>query len=319
MSQRTWIYIIILIVVLAAGGAFFWWMYKTSKISPKAEVTPTATPSFTDVPATYWAYNQIEAVNKAGYMIGTAPGVFDPDGNATRAVVAVAIARAVAGSDAAVPAGPATSSYSDVSTSYPAYKYIEYLKATKPDGTQSIMEGYSDGTFKPDLAADRTTIAVVLARAKNLDLSASTTSSFVDVATSYPAFKEIEAVYKAGYTQGCRQDTSGLYFCPTDQLTRAVLAVFLYNAYLKTSTTSPVTSPAASPKTPTPSPTVTVTPTPTPTPTVTATPAPTTTTTTTTTTTSTTPAKTGAEVPLAGGGVLGLLFLVRYLVGRKLK
>jgi len=516
MSSRTWIYISILVVVLAAGGVFFWWMYKTSKITPKAEVTPTPTPTtFSDVPANYWAFTQIEAVNKAGYMIGydikafkpdeqvdratlavvisrvynksydnptpsfsdvsktywaykeieglkqagwvngfgdttfrpdekatladlaalfarahtnnqvpvvdpSLPSIypdvptsywayneiifvsnhdpyimrgdgtgkfspdlvatrgtlamttqkdqqldtgnppatptysdvpadnpwysfveavtkagymqgypayksFKPDDIADRASVAVAIARAVAGSDSAVPAGPATPSYSDVPTNYWAYRHIEYLK------TKNIMQGYDNGTFRPDQAisasdglAVRFTIAVVLARAKSLDLSSPpATASFADVTTTYHSFKEIEAVYKAGYTAGCRQDASGIYFCPDDPLTRATLAVFTYNAYLKTTPNSPTVispavSPVVSPKTPTPTPTVTVTVTSTPTPSTTlgASPTPTETTTTTTTTK---PAKTGAEVPLAGAGLLSVLALARYLVGKRLK
>ena len=507
MSRRTWIYIIILIVVLAAGGVFFWWMYKTSKITPKAEVTPTpAAPTFSDVGSSYWAYTQIEGVYKAGYMVGYKefkpdqnatradaaaaigkaysksyanptpsfsdvptshwayqyieglkqagwvegypdgtfkpdenairselaifiasavaggkanvpdpgnvsspfsdvattdaafkfiyyakqndlmggypdgtfkpdqvairadlavvvarakaggdaavpaatttsftdvpttywaykyieyvnsiqamvgyPPLFKPDDIADRASVAVAIARAVAGSDSAVPAGPATPSYSDVPTNYWAYRHIEYLK------TKNIMQGYDNGTFRPDQAisasdglAVRFTIAVVLARAKGLDVSSPpATPSFADVPTTYDSYKEIEAIYKAGYTVGCRQDGTGIYFCPDDQLTRAALAVFTYNAYLKTPPTppavvSPAVSPVVSPKTPTPSPTVTVTPTPTPTTTVPAT-------TTTTTSTTTGAAKTGAEVPLAGGGLLSLFILARYLIGKKIR
>ena len=340
MSQRTWIYIIILVVVLGAGGVFFWWMYKTSKISPKAAETPTPTPTtFPDVPANYWAFTQIEAVNKAGYMIGFPDGKFQPDTIATRATVAVDIARVVAGGDAAVPDGPAIASYSDVPASgcttqdlcvdghYWAYKYIEYLK------TKNIMTGFGDGTFRPDENAFRFTIAVVIARAKGLDLTpygSGSTPSFVDVPVTYSAFKEIEAIYKAGIVQGCRQDSTGLYYCPDDQLTRAALAVFTYNAYLKpvsqspTPGNSPGTTPPTTPptKTPTPTPTVTVTVTSTPTPTATlaptATPAAQTSTSTGAGTTSK-PAKTGAEVPLAGAGLLSVLFLARYLVGRKIK
>lgn len=504
MSRRTWVYIIILIVVLAAGGIFFWWMYKQGKITPKAEVTPTPTPqTFTDVGPSYWAFTQIEAVNKVGYMTGyqefkpdqaatradaaaaiakaysksydnptptfsdvptthwaykeieglkqagwiegypdgtfkpdqppltrvdlatfiasahaggknnvpdpppipppifndvnpatpgykyiyyvakndlmsgytmhdsTAfkplqdatradvasvvarakaggdaavptptttsfidvptdywaykyieyvnsikamegyPPVFKPDDFSDRATVAVAIARAVAGGDSAVPAGPATPTFADVPADYWAYKYIEYLNS------KEIMIGYDATTFQPKEITKRYTMAVVLARAKGLTLDpAPTTPTFADVPTTTQFYKEIEAVYKAGYTQGCRQDATGIYFCPTDNVTRAMLAVFTYNAYLKPTPTSPTPTPTVTvTNTPTPSPTVTVTPTPTSTPT----PAQTSTAAPSTTTTTTTPAKTGAEIPLAGGGVLGLLILARYLIGKRIK
>src|SRR3990167_7703399 len=120
MSQRTWIYIIILIVVLIAGGVFFWWMYKTSKITPRAEVAPT----FSDVPTTYWAYTQIEAVNSAGYMMGYGRPTFKPDDPASRSTLAAVIGRAYNKK-----ANPATPTFSDVPTTHIFYQEIEGLKA----------------------------------------------------------------------------------------------------------------------------------------------------------------------------------------------
>lgn len=496
MSSKTWIYVIILIIVLAAGGAFFWWMYKTSKITPKAEVTPTPTPqTFSDVSPTYWAYTEIEAVNSAGYMMGYHefkpdqnatradvaaaigkaysktydnptpsftdvpttywayqyieglkqagmldgypdgtfkpdqaatrsdlavfiasavaggkanvpdpgnvaspysdvattdatfkfiyythqndlmsgysdgtfkpdqaatradlavvvarakaggdaavprpttmtfsdvsstywaykyieyvnsiqamtgyPPLFKPDDFADRASLAVVIARAVAGSDAAVPAGPKTPTFSDVPLDNWAYKYIEYLKA------QNVLEGYSDGTFRPTDISQRWTIAVALARAKGLALDpAPTTATFADVPTSANYFKEVEAIYKAGYTQGCGTDaaTGKLNFCPTENLSRAALAVFTYNAYIKPAGVTPspqASTPVPTPSTPVPSPSASLTPTPTPSTTIT-----------TTTTGTTGTAKTGPEIPLAGGGLLSVLLLARFLINRKIK
>ncbi len=105
MSNRTWIYIVILVIVLAAGGVFFWWMYKTSKITPTAEVSPSAAaPTFSDVPTTYWAYNQIEAVNQKGYMQGFRE--FRPTQETDRATIAVAFARAYGRTASPPPATP---------------------------------------------------------------------------------------------------------------------------------------------------------------------------------------------------------------------
>ena len=503
MSSRTWIYIIILIIVLAAGGVFFWWMYKTSKITPKAEVMPTPTPTpqtFTDVAPDYWAFKEIEAVNEAGYMIGYRnfkpdqvatradaaaavakaysksydnptptfsdvpatywaykeieglvqagwvegypDGTFKPDDNADRATVATFAASAVAGGKDSVPDGPATPSFPDVPIDHWAYKFIEYAKAddivsSYPDGTfkpdqdatradlasvvarakaggdeavptpttktfsdvatdywaykyieyvnsikamvdyppffkpddfadratvavamaradagsdeavpepeaniqtfsdvppdhwaykyieyvksQGIMVGYDETTFRPEEIALRYTIAVALARAKGLDLSnPPSEATFADVATDASYFKEVEAIYKAGYTRGCGTDptTGKLNFCPTENLSRAALAVFLYNAYLKPVIVSPGL-PSPEPSTPVPSPSEI---TPTPTATLTATPTPTTTVTTTTGTgtTTTKTAKTGPEIPLISGGLLGALLLGRFLINRKI-
>ena len=93
-------------------------------------------------------------------------------------------------------------------------------------------------------------------------------------------------------------------------MNRDTLAVMMYRAFVMSATTSPspqvsTPPPSATPNTPTPTP---ATPTPIPA-----------TTTTSQTSTTTSPAKTGPEVPLVGAGGLGLLFLARYLVRRKIK
>jgi len=490
MSQKTWIYVIILVVVLSAAGLFFWWNYNAGKITPKAETPTTTTPTFTDVPANYWAFNQIEAVNQKGYMVGWDAQLFKPTEGATRATVAVAVARVYGKT-----ADPTTPSFSDVSSTYWAYQQIEGLKAAgfiggfgdgtfRPDlpadrGTVAafvakahaggtvpdpgnippkftdclnvtncpfyneiqylavtvsppVISGFGDGTFKPNDPADRQTVAVIMVKDKQLDISnppatptfsdvgtdqtnyayieavntagymtgfpatkifrpedfadraqvavamARTTSNFLDnptptfpdVAKDYWAYKEIEgvnkasimtgfpdgtfrpdvatsgdvaiatratvaivlaraknltlepngaqvfadvkpgdngyaeinAIYKVNYTSGCGQDASGKpNFCPDNQITRAVLAAFVYNAFIAT---TPVVFSA---------------------PPVTATPTPTSTASSVSTGTGSgssgtgSSASTGAEVPLASAGILMGLFAVRYLLGKRIK
>lgn len=343
MSSKTWVYVIILVLVLGAAGVFFWWMYKGGKVTPKAADTPTASPqSFPDVDPTYWAYTEIEYMNSKGWMVGYPSGNFQPDSFAPREQVAAAIARAHSGTTATenkVSDGPATPSFIDVPTTNVFYNEIEYVKA------QGIMNGYPDGTFRPTADArteapayeseyaTRGTMGPVIARAKSFPTPEPATLSFVDVQRDetladgsanpnyYPHYKEIEALKTAGLINGCRTETNPnpppatlSYYCPKDNLTRAVLAVFISRAW-----PSPVPI-----DTPTPTPIVTApvtqtpTATPTETPTVTPTPSQTQTQTSTIKTTTTGSAKTGPEIPLAAGGLLSALFLARYIVKRKI-
>ncbi|MGA2666650.1 MAG: S-layer homology domain-containing protein [Patescibacteria group bacterium] len=336
----------IFIASAVAGG-------KTSVPNPGNVTSP-----FSDVTTTNVAFNYIYYATQHGLMTGYPDGTFKPDQAATRADLAVTIALAKAGSDAAVPAGPATPTFDDVAVTNVAYKYIEYDNAQgymigyplefKPDdladramvavaigratnnlfnnptptfsdvpigywayqeieglNKAGIMQGFGDGTFRPDVAtsgndaiANRATAAVVIARAKNLPLNSTGTQVFSDVKPGDFGYAEINAIYQAGYTKGCGTDSSGgLLYCPSQQITRAVLAAFIYNAFINTSTTSPsVTSPTLSPTTNTNSGN-----------------------TGTGSGTTTNSAKTGAEIPLAGAGILSGLFGLRYWLGKRIR
>ncbi|MBM2820709.1 MAG: hypothetical protein HW405_469 [Candidatus Berkelbacteria bacterium] len=121
-----------------------------------------ATASFPDVPTTYWAFKYIEYVKTKGIAGGYADGKYHPEYQVDRASMAVFISRAIAGTDAAVPAGPATATFKDVPTNHWAYKYIEYLSS------QQIVGGYADGTYHPTEKVNRAAMAVFITKAFNL-------------------------------------------------------------------------------------------------------------------------------------------------------
>jgi len=270
-----------------------------------------ASPSFMDVPRDYWAYKEIEGLYKIGGISGFPP-TFKPTAIADRATLAVVIARATSN----IFDNP-TPSFKDAGydKNFWAYKEIEGVNKA------GFMVGFGDGTFRPNEAITRTDVAIVLARAKGLPLDpAPAVSSFTDVQTTDPAFKAIEAIYKAGYTKGCEQTEQGLKFCPETQVTREVLAAFTYNAFIASGNVSP--SPAVVSPSPETSPSAVASPSPTPTPSTTlgASPTPTETTTETTGTTGTTStAQTGPEIPLASGGLLSILLIGRYLINRRIR
>jgi len=256
-------------------------------------------PSFMDVKRDYWAYKEIEGLNKIGGMTGYPP-TFKPTLVADRATLAVVMGRATNNI-----LDNTTQTFPDVGKDFWAYKEIEGVNKA------GIMMGFPDKTFRPTDPFTRADTAIVLARAKGLPLDpAPAVSSFTDVQTTDPAFKAIEAIYKAGYTKGCEQTSAGVSFCPETQVTREVLAAFTYNAFIASGVTSPSPNPSPSIVSPSPSPSITVSPTPTPTPTET---------TTTTTTGTTSTAKTGPEIPLAAGGLLSALLVGRYLINRKIR
>ena len=106
-------------------------------------------PDFTDVPESAWYRNNVRDVAYAGFFDGYDGGKFNPDGYITRAEAAAVISRVFPGR------GDGKSPFSD---SVPAWAE-PYVAAVAKDG---IMNGYDDGTFRPQNNITRAETAVML-------------------------------------------------------------------------------------------------------------------------------------------------------------
>ncbi len=190
--------------------------------------------SFPDVPVqpAFWALDQILACVDAGIVAGYPDGTYGPANAVTRDQMAVYISRALAGGDGKVPTGPATATFSDVPIDYWACKYVEYAAA------QNVVQGYSDGTYKPTDQVDRGQMAVFIARsiytptAARLDLTGyapPATATFPDVATDFWAYKYVEYIAQPGIavTKGYPDgDYHPEYICTRDQMAVYVARAF---------------------------------------------------------------------------------------------
>jgi len=129
---------------------------------PSADQYPT--PSFTDVPSTYWAYRYIEYAKESGVVGGYAEGDYKPLLGVDRSQMAVFVSRAMAGGDANVPPDPdGTPFFPDVPATYWAYRHIEYCH------DHGVVSGYEDG-YHPSESVTRAQMAVYIARAFDLAL-----------------------------------------------------------------------------------------------------------------------------------------------------
>ena len=113
--------------------------------------------SFRDVPPDAWYAEAVERVSAAGLMNGTGPGTFSPGGPVTRGQAA-AILHRLAGEPAVH-----GSSFRDVPSS--AY----YRTAVAWAVRRGIVEGFPDGTFRPDLPVSRQQLAAFLWRYAKLE------------------------------------------------------------------------------------------------------------------------------------------------------
>jgi len=87
-------------------------------------------------------------------------------------------------------------SFSDVSQGYWAKSPIEHTS------TVGLVQGYPDGTFKPERSLTRAEMATLLVRAKGVTLPGYARQVFKDVKPSYWAANYIEAAQRMGMIQG---------------------------------------------------------------------------------------------------------------------
>jgi len=87
--------------------------------------------------------------------------------------------------------------------------------------TQGIIQGYEDGTFRPNAPISRQYVAALLTRAFPFE-AVRAPSDFSDVPPIYPYYEAILTLQQAGIVDG-----SNGAFLPTENMTRAQLAKVL--------------------------------------------------------------------------------------------
>ncbi|OZI13518.1 hypothetical protein CEW92_01435 [Bacillaceae bacterium SAS-127] len=88
--------------------------------------------------------------------------------------------------------GVASAAFKDVNETYWAYDEITYLTESK------IVNGYPDGTFRPQSQLTRVQAVILMARALNLDLSNRPNPGFKDMPSSHGSYKYVAAVMDEG-------------------------------------------------------------------------------------------------------------------------
>lgn len=171
---------------------------------------------FTDIPEGFWCYDEVGYVYERGLMNGTGPATFTPNGSTTRSMI-VAILYRMEGSPAVAPGA-----FTDVSAD------MYYAPAVAWASANGIVNGYSDGAFRPGSAITREQLAAFLyryARYKGGDVSGrADLSAYADAAgiAGY-AVEAMAWANAAGLINGTSQTT----LSPRGTATRAQAAVIL--------------------------------------------------------------------------------------------
>ncbi|QUL58060.1 S-layer homology domain-containing protein [Paenibacillus tritici] len=179
----------------------------TATPAPAATATPTPKPEVVSFPDTlnHWAKASIDVLIAKGLLTGYSDGTFRPGTGLTRAE-AVKVITTHMGLD-----GQA-SSFTDVSGAHWANKYIGAAAGS------GLMNGYSDGTFRPNAKISRSELATLITRAFKLTGTGNTT--FKDVKKEAWYYNSIDALASNKIITGYEDST----FKPAKDITRAEFA-----------------------------------------------------------------------------------------------
>lgn len=127
-------------------------------IADKKNESVKGTPSFKDTPNNEWYSAFVGYLEKYNIISGYEDGTFRPDESITRAEF-VTIAVRYYSLFNEVKSVSNTTKYNDLSNNYWAIKNISYATSEK------WLNGYSDGSFRPDIVVTRAEVVTIINRA----------------------------------------------------------------------------------------------------------------------------------------------------------
>ncbi|OXM14916.1 S8 family serine peptidase [Paenibacillus herberti] len=176
------------------------------------------TTAFNDITGS-WAQSRIQSLSDKLLINGTAATTFSPKANVTRAEFAAMLARGLGLT------ATAKAPFSDLAAG------AWYNDAVSAAYTAGLINGYSDGTFRPNGIISRQELAVMLAKAATLAGASSTTGKITTYgdATSFGAFAKdsIALVTSAGLMEGSIAGSSSV-FKPLGSTTREAAATVIH-------------------------------------------------------------------------------------------
>ncbi|MFE8698246.1 S-layer homology domain-containing protein [Cytobacillus sp. FJAT-53684] len=122
----------------------------------------------------------------------------------------------------AVPVAEAQSKFKDVTDKHWAVKEIEFLSGKK------VIQGYPDGTFKPNDNLTRMQIALMVSREKNYNLTDRSDPKLKDINKGQTNYNVVSAVMAEGIFKDVVNNNQ---FKPNAYVTRAEMASIMARAY----------------------------------------------------------------------------------------
>ena len=205
--------------------------YKAAKTTEAVEAATAdllkAMPELVFVPNTFtdaqsgWYKAAVDFAQASGLMNGMTATEFAPNVTTTRAMVAQVLYR-LAGSPTVLHIAAIPDADPD------AWYYNAMLWAS----CTGIMQGYEDGTYRPNRAITRQEMATILLRMADVKLGADLVdAALAEIADGGSVASWARAGVAFCYLGGIMNGVGGAHFDPTGMLTRAQLAQVFFNLY----------------------------------------------------------------------------------------
>lgn len=169
---------------------------------------------FSDVSNDYWAYDEICWAKNNGFVEGKNASNFEPETSLTRAEFATLICRMIGYSE-----NENLNIFSDTKNHW-AKGYINALAKS------GIMNGYADGSFRPNNLITREEVAKVMYYLCDNE-NAQASIEFSDVSANRWSYKFISKISGIGIVNGYDNGK----FMPENPITRAEIVVILYRMF----------------------------------------------------------------------------------------
>ncbi|MEH7443978.1 C40 family peptidase [Bacillus sp. JJ1122] len=187
--------------------------YGAKRILEAANVQPG---EYQDVPQNHPAYQAVMTLSNQNVIKGIDSTTFQPEQAVTRGQAAAIINRVLK-------LTPKTlNGFNDVS---PNYQFAADIAAIREAG---VINGFADGTFRPNNNMTKAEMAVIVQRAFKLNLPAVQTASapYTDVMPSYWAYDAIQTMHRIDTTT----IFDGSQYGASLKATRATFAASIYNS-----------------------------------------------------------------------------------------
>ncbi|ADH98355.1 S-layer homology domain-containing protein [Salisediminibacterium selenitireducens] len=167
-------------------------------------------PTFTDLNEGYRFYEEIAFLSGMEVINGYLDGSFAPDDTVTRAAAATMIGRALD-----LDGSQRDTDFPDVRDGNNASGFIQAA------ADLGIIQGFPDGTFRPNEPVTRGQMAIFIARAFDMETQAE--MDFTDMVPSMAAYESVGMILHEDITQGFPDGT----YRPDDAVTRGQFSAFL--------------------------------------------------------------------------------------------
>lgn len=116
----------------------------------------------------------------------------------------------------------------EISKSFPDVKSDSaYYEAISTIASLGYVNGYEDGSFRPDVELTRSQMTRILSGAFNYSVKTNVTVPFTDVNERWAPY--VDAIFRNGVTKG----VTATSFAPDKKLTRGEMSAFMYRAFKK--------------------------------------------------------------------------------------